>query len=127
MRVHASISMQKPDPACGGPAERTQIDLRTASPAVLARRDIGLNVRELLPPLPQGQVEAHLSARLFLAWGIGHLDVELMRVNMGRGTAHPLQKALQVEEKPWVTDENVQAAGDAPEWPQRGIAHEVSP
>jgi hypothetical protein len=64
---------------------------------------------------------------LFLAWGIGHLDVELMRVNMGRGTAHPLQKALQVEEKPWVTDENVQAAGDAPEWPQRGIAHEVSP
>ena len=65
------------------------------TPAVVARRDIGLDVRELLPPLPQGQVELHLSARLLLAWGIGHLDPEFMGVNMGRGTAHPLQEALQ--------------------------------
>jgi hypothetical protein len=46
-------------------------------------------------------------------------------VNQGRGTVHPLQETLQVEEKPWVTDEDVQAAGDAPEWPQRDAAHSV--
>jgi hypothetical protein len=87
------------------------------TPAVVARRDIGLNVRELLPPLPQRQVELHLSACLLLAWGIEHLDLELMRVNMGRGAADPLQEALQVEEKPWVTDEDVQGR-----WRHPGVA-----
>jgi hypothetical protein len=87
------------------------------TPAVVARRDIGLNVRELLPPLPQRQVEFHLSARLLLAWGVGHLNLELMRTNMGRGTAHPLQEALQVEEKPWITDEDVQGR-----WRHPGVA-----
>ena len=87
------------------------------TPAVVARRHIGLNVRDLLPPLPQRQVELHLSARLLLAWGIGHLDLELMRTNMGRGTAHPLQEALQVEDKPWITNEDVQGR-----WRHPGVA-----
>lgn len=35
---------------------------------------------------------------------------ELMRVNTGRRTAHPLQEALQVEEKPWIADRALERA-----------------
>jgi len=43
-----------------------------------------------------------------------------MRMHLRRGTANPPQEELQVEEKPWVTDEDVQAADAPPELPQRG-------
>jgi hypothetical protein len=72
------------------------------------------------------QVELHLPSSLCFARGAEHLDFKLMRMSMTRGAAHPPQEELQVEEKPWVTDEDAQAADAAPEWPQRGVAHPLS-
>jgi hypothetical protein len=48
--------------------------------------------------------------RLLLAWGAGNLNFEIVRADLVGGAADPLQEELQVEEQPWVGDEDVQAA-----------------
>ena len=63
----------------------------------------------MLPPLPESQVELHLPSGLFLVRRAVYLDLKLVRIRLGHGTAQPPQRELQVEEKAWVTDENVQS------------------
>ena len=67
-------------------------------------------IGDALPTLPERQVELELSVRLRCAWRTGNLDFEGVCIHRVGGAADPLQKELQVEEQPWVGDEDVQAA-----------------
>jgi hypothetical protein len=64
----------------------------------------------VLPASPQREIEINLPPRLLFGWGIGKVNFELVRVNLVRGAADPPKKELQVEDEPWVTDKDVQAA-----------------
>ena len=48
--------------------------------------------------------------RLRCAWRTGNLDFEGVCIDRVGGAADPLQEELQVEEQPWVGDEDVHAA-----------------
>jgi len=67
-------------------------------------------VGDALPTLPERQVELELSVRLRCAWRTGNLDFEVVCIDLVGGAADPLQEELQVEEQPWVGDEDVHAA-----------------
>lgn len=69
-----------------------------------------LGVGDALPTLPERQVKLELSVRLRCAWRTGNLDFEVVCIDLVGGAADPLQEELQVEEQPWVGDEDVHAA-----------------
>jgi hypothetical protein len=52
--------------------------------------------------------------RLLRARRAGNLDFEVVCVDLVGGAADPLQEELQVEEQPWVGDEDVQSRSCAP-------------
>ncbi|HET7272136.1 MAG TPA: hypothetical protein VFI90_13745 [Rubrobacter sp.] len=54
-----------------------------------------------------------------------NVNLKQERVNLIGGTANPPQEALQVDEKPWVANEDVQAAKAIPEVAAAGVAVSV--
>ena len=67
------------------------------------------HARVALARLPQSQVETDLPSSLLVARRVGNVDFKLMRMNLSGGTARSPQKELQVEEKPWIADQDVQS------------------